>query len=396
MKKKILFLSAWYPTRYESMAGLFVNRHAELLTHDFDIIVLHALGVGSLPERFETEIKIENDIRTIRVYYRKSTIQIFGISKLVNLWHFFKAHLMGFKEIKAQNGMPDLIQVNILTRTGIIALYWKWRYKIPYVILEHWSRYLPQRGDYKGVLRKLATKAVVHYSAAISTVSEKLRQAMINCGITHPRFMIVHNFVDTDFFNYKELKVNQKLIFSHISCFDDNAKNVTGIINAIHKLSKDRNDFICRMVGDGTDKCKAEQLAENLGILDKYVQFTGLLEGDNLVEAYNQSLFTVLFSNYENMPVVISESFACGKPVIATSVGGIPEIVNNETGVLIPPKDETKLAHAIDFMLNHYQEFNSASIRQYAIDQFGRNSVRYQLLQLYQPVIGNSQQPSLS
>jgi glycosyltransferase involved in cell wall biosynthesis len=391
MKKKVLFLAAWYPTRYESMAGLFVNRHAELLTTNFDVTVLHALAVNSLVQKYETETRNENNVLTIRVYYRKVNTSISGINKLINSWRFFKAHLIGFKQIKAKNEIPSLIQVNILTRVGTIALYLKLRYKIPYVILEHWSRYLPQRGDYKGFLRKMATKAVVHYSSGISTVSEKLRQAMMDCGIKHSHFLIVHNAVDTNLFNYKEQLVKpQKLIFSHVSCFDDNAKNVTGILRAIHKLAQKRNDFICLMVGDGTDKQKAEQLAASLGILEKTVQFTGILEGDKLVEAYNQSLFTVLFSNYENMPVVISESFACGKPVVSSSVGGIPEIINKSTGILVPPKDEVKLSEAIEFMLDHHQDYNSNNIREYAINQFGNTSVLNQFLQLYEPVLGNS------
>ena len=86
---------------------------------------------------------------------------------------------------------------------------------------------------------------------------------------------------------------------------------------------------MCLLVGDGKDREIIEQSAHDL-VLKNIVQFTGLLEGEQLVDAYNKSMFTVLFSNFENMPVVISESFACGKPVIATRTGGISEFVNEK------------------------------------------------------------------
>lgn len=141
---------------------------------------------------------------------------------------------------------------------------------------------------------------------------------------------------------------------------------------------------MCLMVGDGPDKSEAENLANQLGIKDKTIIFTGLKEDNDLVEIYNQSVFTFLFSNYENMPVVISESFACGKPVISTNVGGIPEIVNNSNGILITPGNEEALKDAINFMLDNYTKFDPSVIRNFALEQFGKEAILNQLLTLYQ------------
>ena len=151
--------------------------------------------------------------------------------------------------------------------------------------------------------------------------------------------------------------------------------------------TKQRNDFVCYLVGDGPDKAKVEMLAQKLGINDSFVRFTGILEGEALVEAYNQSLFTVLYSNYENMPVVIPESFACGKPVISTDVGGIPEFVNHTNGVLIAPKDEDGLTSTLDDMLDHSMDFDSNAIREFAYKQFSKEAVKKQLMQLYSAAI---------
>jgi glycosyltransferase involved in cell wall biosynthesis len=209
---------------------------------------------------------------------------------------------------------------------------------------------------------------------------------MMDCGISHRNFMVINNLVDCDLFRPQtNLSVPGKKVFSHVSCFDDDSKNISGILRVLRKIASQRDDFLCILVGDGKDWGKIEQSAHDL-VLKNIVQFTGMTVGDKLVEVYNKSMFTVLFSNYENMPVVISESFACGKPVIATKTGGIPEFVNEKNGILIETRDEQNLEMAIDFMLDHCDCFKINEIREYAIKQFGRETVCGQLKLLYEQV----------
>ena len=68
---------------------------------------------------------------------------------------------------------------------------------------------------------------------------------------------------------------------------------------------------------------------------------------------------------YENFGVVYIEAMACGKPVIATSAGGPNEIVNEEVGLLVSPKDVEALEKAIDYMLDHSKDFNPEKLVKY-------------------------------
>ena len=77
------------------------------------------------------------------------------------------------------------------------------------------------------------------------------------------------------------------------------------------------------LVGEGEDLEMLKSYAVELGLKSPRVQFRGLLTGKALVEAMRSASFLVLFSNYENMPVVVNEAFAVGIPVIATNTGGI-------------------------------------------------------------------------
>ncbi|MDP4207734.1 MAG: glycosyltransferase [Bacteroidota bacterium] len=384
MKKKVLFLSAWYPNRYDPMPGLFVKRHAETMSADFNVAVLYTHPVENFSQHYQIESSFKNGVFTTIVYYQKIKTKLPLFSLLLKFVRFFKAHILGFSSIKKHYGLPHFIHVNILTRVGVFALYLKIRHGIPYVITEHWSRYNPTRNAYKGIIRKIMTNVVVKHSSGISVVSRNLKEMMQRCHIHHPHFVITNNVVSDDFFNSPIIHSQPKpTVFIHISCFDNQAKNTVGIVRAVHKLSKQRNDFICMMVGDGPDRLAAEELASYLGINNNYIRFTGLKEGKELINIYNQSAFTILFSNYENMPVVIAESFACGKPVVSTDVGGIAEIVTTSTGILVPPGNEAEFVQAINYMLNHYTEYDAQAIRNFALKQFSAKAVARQISALY-------------
>lgn len=90
---------------------------------------------------------------------------------------------------------------------------------------------------------------------------------------------------------------------------------------------------------------KLQTMAEQLGIRDK-VHFAGFQ--DNIYPLLNSCDLFVLPSEHEGVPISIIEAMAAGKPVIATNVGGIPEIIkNNETGLLIPAKNPRSISQAI-------------------------------------------------
>jgi len=101
------------------------------------------------------------------------------------------------------------------------------------------------------------------------------------------------------------------------------------------------------------------------------------------IASYLQSsnLF-VLFSNYENLPCVILESFACGVPVISSNVGGISEFFPKEFGFLVPPKDESDLLHKI---LTMHQGFkiNKKDMYHYVEENFSEDKIASDFEKLY-------------
>lgn len=348
------------------MFGLFVQRHAEAaaLYNDISVIYVH-------PDENVSNYEIVHDndskdaihrVSTIRVYYRKSRF------KPISLFRFFRANHLALKRLPK----PDIIHVHILTRLGIIALWHKIINGTPYIITEHWSRYLPGN-IFNGFLRKKLTKTVVKHASLVTTVTENLANAMRNHGLRNKNYMVLPNVVDVDVFDII-LHKNAIPRIIHVSCFEDKSKNISGLLNAL-KLLKDKNiAFEAVLIGEGMDFEAMKHKANDLR-LDDCVKFTGMLQGRELVNVMANGDFLVLSSNYENLPVVILEAFACGLPVVSTNVGGIAEIINDSNGLLVPSQDHYRLADAMQKMMQTYHDYDANILRDAITKKFSNESV---------------------
>ncbi len=389
----ILNLTRWYPNRTDSMPGLFVQRHAEAAALYARIALVYAHGVGAKDavSLYQLEYEEKADVRTVRIYYRLPRRHIPFISSGVRLWRFLRAIVKGIERVKQPGEKFDVIHVHVLTRLGVIALGNKWLHGTPYVITEHWTRYLDSRKDFTGFLRKYLTKVVVRNAAVMTTVSEDLTRAMKNFRLLHPDYRVIYNVADDPFFETAAKTVRKEapaqIEFIHVSCFTDAHKNISGLLRVIKKLSETRNDFHFSLVGDGEDLDKMKKYAIQLGIPKKMLTFTGLLEGKMLAQAMAGADALVIFSNYENMPVVINESFVLGIPVFSTDVGGISEMVNENNGRLVPKGDETTLLKLLTDFLDKKIKFQKEEIRNRARERFSRESVGKTLNEIYKTAI---------
>jgi glycosyltransferase involved in cell wall biosynthesis len=101
------------------------------------------------------------------------------------------------------------------------------------------------------------------------------------------------------------------------------------------------------VAGEGPERGALERRARDLG-LDGRTRFLGSLERDAVLRLFRAADASLLSSSWENFPHTVVESLAVGTPVIATSVGGVPEVVHDgENGLLAPAGDADALAAAI-------------------------------------------------
>ena len=385
-RKHIIFLARWYPHRYDPMFGLFVQRHAEAAALFNDITVIYcqqtSRDVSTTPINNKQEVvdasnnnyeivrTLENNVDTIRVYYKKPK------NKIQSLLRFYRANMKALKLCKP----ADMIHVHVLTRLGIIAWIQKLLHKTPYIITEHWSRYLPGN-DFSGFLRKSACKLAVRNAEVVTTVTENLATAMRNHGLKNDNYVVLPNVVNLDMFHISK-KNNAPCKIIHISCFEDKSKNISGLLESLKIINDKGIDFQCTLIGEGMDLDLMKEKAKELQLINK-VSFTGLLQGQALADELSSGDFLVLSSNYENMPVVILEALASGLPVVSTNVGGIKEMIDDTKGILVEPKNKEVLAEAMIKMIETHKNYDANYLRNSVIEKYGYESVGRFLSKLY-------------
>jgi glycosyltransferase involved in cell wall biosynthesis len=390
-KLKVLYLPRWYPHRYDPMPGLFIERHARSVSAYVDVAVLYIHQDEKLKiAKMEVDRFRDDELLQVKIYYKPYSHSVPVIKPLVNFCRYLRYHYRGLKMIKKEFGRPDLVHVNVLTRLGMIALLYKWISGTPYVITEHWTRYLPHMDNFKGSFRKMITRLVVRNASAVMPVTENLRKAMESHGLRNNNYQVIPNVVDMRMFNiHIDDLYREKKSFIHVSCFEDKQKNISGILRVLKKLSEKRSDWECQMVGEGIHLDKLISYARELNLEGRFVYFHGLKENEELAKMMAEADFQVMFSRFENLPVVILESYACGVPVLSTDVGGIREHINKELGLLIKSEDEDELLNKIIFMLDHHKEYNKLKIREYADNHFSKEVIGKRLAEVYTSVINS-------
>jgi glycosyltransferase involved in cell wall biosynthesis len=99
-----------------------------------------------------------------------------------------------------------------------------------------------------------------------------------------------------------------------------------------------------------------------------------------------ESDFFVLPSLWENQPCVLNEALSCGLPILATRIGGIPEMLDDQTGLLVPPGDVAALTDALCKALNHEIHFDQKRIAQAAM-RYQPETVGNEILEVYQDAL---------
>ena len=295
---KILFLTPWYPSAKDAMSGLFVQKHVE---------AVRAQGC---------------DVRVIfSTTWRDTRRQWCALCR--------------------EGWMPDVVQLNVLQKQGLLALWLKKRYSIPYVIVEHWSGFLPENGAYlrqNGLLKRKLYEKIAAEASVIMPVSERLKEAMQACGIRNARWEKIHNVVDDFFFEksrYRDTGIskNRKTLL-HVSCFDEAAKNVKGLLRAAKMLLEKRQDWQLVLVGTGADYKEVRAYAETLAFPEGTLRWTGELTPREVADEMLRADALVLSSRYETYGIILAEALAANLPILSTPVG-----IAEETANLIVPQE---------------------------------------------------------
>ena len=131
---------------------------------------------------------------------------------------------------------------------------------------------------------------------------------------------------------------------------------------------------------------QAKKWVEELG-LTAHVAFDGPADTGQIAEAMASSDALILFSNTENQPCVVLESLAVGLPVIASSVGDIPNLVSEKRGFISPPGDVAQLAENLKAFISQKENFSPKEVSLGAREFFSKEAVGQKFSEAYAKVL---------
>ena len=374
---RVLFTTAWYPNRKVAGDGVFIQKHAQAVARLNDVAVLmvqtdeakrdHTIEVEARDASSELSAGSQGSLQEVLVYVPKTWREIPVLTGLVRMFWLMAGYLKGYRYIKKhywQGQRPEVCHVNVLTRAAGLPWLLHKVHGIPYIITEHWSRYMRQGAYPNSGLQLRLGRRFVRDASFVCPVSLNLEKGMKSWQLDNRHYTRVSNVVDTDVFCPMvpgqmvpgplvagQIENSPIVQFTHVSWMRDDSKNISGILRVLARLKERRQDFNVRLVGEGNDKPMLIALAESLGLTAGQVTFVEAKRGAALANELRQSDCLLMFSHFENQPVSVLEALACGRPVIATQVGAIPGMLAGNRGVCVPPGDEAALEQAIDAFL---------------------------------------------
>ncbi|MBU7008216.1 glycosyltransferase [Phosphitispora fastidiosa] len=197
------------------------------------------------------------------------------------------------------------------------------------------------------------------FTSRFIAVSEMLREQLVREGIPGDRITTVYNGLELGQYNpllsgqtvREELGLSPDQTVAGIIARLHPVKGHDSLLEAMARVAPDFPDLALLVVGSGLERQRLEQAAEGLGIKDKVI-FTGFRS--DVPEVIAALDFLVLSSQSEGLGLIVMEAMAMQKPVLATRVGGIPEVVTSgQDGLLVPPGDSEALAQGIKTLVGN-------------------------------------------
>lgn len=375
-RKKILWLPSWYPNKYDAFDGDFIQRHARAASIHHNIFVL-ALISSSEQKTLERQVSKQEGLVEEIIYLPKGKSPA---ARAKHIYNWQKHYRDAVEKLIAENHI-DLVHVHVPWKAGLLALWVKKKFKIPYLVTEHWGIYNKVAEDNifkKSVLSKQLLKKIFSDAACFVSVSRFIAEG-VNETLVSRNYDVIPNVVDTSLF-YPTQNHNEVFTFIHVSNMVP-LKNVEGILKAFKSFLQNSRQA-ARLVMVGNRDAGLQKFAMKLGLQSSEVEFCGELPYHEVAELVRSSDAFILNSNIENSPCVIGEALCCGLPVIATRVGGIPELVNEQNGILIDPNQQLQLAEAMAKIYSS-KEFDKSIIAEAAERKFSYSTVAESFCKLY-------------
>jgi glycosyltransferase involved in cell wall biosynthesis len=230
---------------------------------------------------------------------------------------------------------------------------------------------------------------MLEQAGCITTVSKALANELhILHGIDPGSIKVLGNGVDTEAFVPGKAKPNEKIVLytGHLAY----NKGLIDLVEAARHVLRKYPEVSFVLTGRGPIERELRAMIANMNIANNF-RFVGYVDRASLIELYQNATVYVFPSYYEGLPTSVLEAMACGTPVVATAIDGIPEVViDGKNGFTVPVKNPRAIAFAIVRLLEdeELRKRIGQTARQTIREHFTWNDVANRTLKCYSSLLG--------
>jgi glycosyltransferase involved in cell wall biosynthesis len=351
--------------------GTFVREHGLAASLHCDVRVVHLLREPNARGLYAIERLDDGGLPVRRVRYRR-------FPRPLSYLAFLLGALAAARELGRDGFRPDVVHAHSFLSAVPSLVYARLR-RLPVVYTEHWTIFTDENPGRLSRLHDRLANAVIGRVDLVLPVSQDLADALARRA--HARFEVVDNVVDTGLFTPPASRSTGARLLT-VGLMTNGRKGVDYLLKAVARVHEERPDVELDVVGDGGLRPGYERLAGELGIAD-CVRFHGYRDKPAIAQLMREADLFTLGSRFENSPCVVIEAMASGLPVVATRVGGVPELVTDAVGVLAEPQDAESLAAAIETALGRLDGYDREAMVRTAKERFSRETVGARLTEIY-------------
>ena len=380
---KIAVVTRYFPSSAEPCQGRSAYQTLRVLAREADVQVFYpnAAYPSWLKPRSRSYDRLDASYSPPDVkvnYYNFPALPL--VSRPFNGWmaaRVLMPHVRSFA--------PDLIFSFFLYPDGYAALEIGKALSVP-VVARSMGSDINRIGD---PISAMHTRTVLRKADFLIMVSDDLRKKAIAMGAPPEKARTVVNGCDASVFHVgNRPEARQKLhigpameVVVYIGRMDVK-KGLRELVEAAAALHRQRPDLHVYLVGEGPDRHLIESAIQSNNATN-YVHVLPGCDFDEVAVWMAAADLVALPSYMEGCPNVVLEALACGRPVVATNVGGIPEILSDECGRLVPSREPAALARALASVLDRNWDAVAISARR----SRSWSTVASELLEIFESLV---------
>ena len=372
-KKKIdlLVIPDLFPNFEGDVQGIFVLDYLKSVEEYCTITVLFIRLTGKKGLTIE---KIGN-ATVYRYCFSDSKIPSF-LKPLYYIRWFLKGYSLG-KKIKG----IGVIHSHGTILSGTLSLLLSKKLKKPFVITEHQGPFSMISGSF---WKRNWARFTMQRANKVLTVSEHLKNEILNSNINPKNIEVSYNPVDTELFTLRKPVLYKNILYAGRL---DNFKGALRCLKAFAGIVQLVPEWKFTIVGDGEDALAIKNfLAEHPNLKERVV-LKGKQSKAELAQEMQSADFFVFPSRHESFGLVIAEAMSCGLPVITSNQTAPREFVNDQSGVLVSPDDIEEISKAMQGMIKDLSSYDSTTIREGVVKKFSFENFGKKLSNIYQSLL---------